>query len=98
MNIQSYCSLDKDKISKLPERKLEISLSIKEPYTPEQFATEAIEPIPLNVKISDVLFRNGTIEQISTGFERTFHLCREYDIAYSYTETANGSIARMNVT
>lgn len=60
------------------------------PYTPEQFATEAIEPIPLNIKISDVLFRNGTIEQISTGFERAFHLCRKYDIAYSYTETANG--------
>ena len=43
MNIQSYCSLDKDKISKLPERKIEIFLSIKEPYTAEQYNMNAID-------------------------------------------------------
>lgn len=43
MRIQSYCSLDRDKISLLPERILEISLSIKEPYTPEQYNMNAID-------------------------------------------------------
>ena len=60
------------------------------PYTPEDFATKGLEPIPLNITISDILFRDGTIEQVSTGFERTFEACRACGVAYEYSETATG--------
>lgn len=60
------------------------------PYTPEDYANEGLEPVPLNVTISDILFRDGTIEQVSTGFERTFDACRQRHVRYEYTETATG--------
>ena len=60
------------------------------PYTPEDFAQKGIEPIPLNVKISSVLYKDGTIEQISSGFERTFAACRKYGIDYDYEDTGYG--------
>jgi len=60
------------------------------PYTPEDFAEKGLEPIPLNVTISDILFRDGTIEQISTGFERTFEVCSRQKVDYDYTETPDG--------
>ena len=60
------------------------------PYTPEDFATKGLEPIPLNIAISDVLFRDGTIEQVSTGFERTFDACKAQKVDYEYAETATG--------
>lgn len=60
------------------------------PYTPEDFARRGIEPIPLNKKISETLFRDGTIEQVSTGFERVFDACVEQGVRYGYEETANG--------
>lgn len=60
------------------------------PYTPEDYANEGLEPIPLNVTISDILFRDGTIEQVSTGFERTFDACRRKSVRYEYEETATG--------
>lgn len=43
MKIQSYCSLNKEKIAKLPDRTLEIFLSVKEPYTPEQYNMNEID-------------------------------------------------------
>lgn len=60
------------------------------PYTPEDFARRGIEPIPLNKKISETLFRDGTIEQVSTGFERVFDACADQDVRYAYEETATG--------
>lgn len=60
------------------------------PYSPEMFAFEGLEPIPLNSLINDVLYKDGTIEKFSTGFERTFDVCKKTDINYEYTETANG--------
>ena len=59
-------------------------------YTPEQFVSEGLEPIPMNVLINNVLYKNGTIEQFSTGFERTFEACRESGVEYSYRQTDTG--------
>lgn len=59
-------------------------------YTPEQFVSEGLKPIPMNVLINNVLYKNGTIEQFSTGFERTFEACRESGIEYSYRQTDTG--------
>ena len=60
------------------------------PYTPEMFVEQNLEPIPLNKTINNVLYKNGTIEQFSTGFERVFHQCHIHQIRYDYTETNNG--------
>lgn len=60
------------------------------PYTPEDFAFGYLEPIPMNDRITQVLYKNGTIEQMSTGFERTFDLCEKYNVNYSYQETSYG--------
>ena len=60
------------------------------PYSPEMFASEGLEPIPLNTLINDVLYKDGTIEKFSTGFERTFNACEKADVRYEYTETSNG--------
>jgi len=60
------------------------------PFTPEDFANKGIEPIPLNVKISNILYKDGTIEQISSGFERTFKECKKYGIEYDYLDTGYG--------
>lgn len=47
------------------------------PYSPEMFAFEGLEPIPMNNIINDVLYKDGTIEKFSTGFERTFDACKK---------------------
>lgn len=60
------------------------------PYTPEDFASKGVEPIPLNIKISNVLYKDGTIEQISSGFERAFKECKKYNIEYDYLDTGYG--------
>lgn len=60
------------------------------PYTPEQFASRGIEPIPLNNIITKTLFRDGTVEEASTGFERTFDYCKQFSIDYEHEETVNG--------
>ena len=60
------------------------------PYAPEDFATKGIEPIPLNVKITNTLYKDGTIEQISSGFERTFNECKKYGVEYEYLDTGYG--------
>ena len=60
------------------------------PYTPEMFAKQGIEAIPLNTLISNVLYKNGTIEQFSTGFSRAFDVCEKESIKYDYTQTQDG--------
>ncbi|MDY3768586.1 MAG: putative DNA binding domain-containing protein, partial [Sphaerochaetaceae bacterium] len=60
------------------------------PYTPEQFAFESLEPIPMNNKICSVLYGDDTIEKYSTGFERTFTLCKESGVKYAYEDTGLG--------
>lgn len=60
------------------------------PYTPEMFAKHGIEAIPLNALISNVLYKDGTIEQFSTGFSRTFDICKKESIKYDYTQTQDG--------
>ena len=60
------------------------------PYTPEDFANKGIEPIPLNIKISNTLYRDGTIEQISSGFERAFRECKKNGVIYEYEDTGYG--------
>ena len=60
------------------------------PFTPQDFADRESEPLPLNPAISDILFRNGTAEQASAGFERAFRACREKNVRYEYAETTTG--------
>lgn len=60
------------------------------PYTPEEFAENALQPIPMNPTISNVLYRDGTIEEIATGFERTFSACKKAHIDYSYENLPDG--------
>ena len=60
------------------------------PYTPEDFASKGIEPIPLNIKISNTLYKDGTIEQISSGFERAFKECKKSGIEYDYLDSGYG--------
>ena len=60
------------------------------PFTPEQFAFEGQEPIPLNNKICSVLYNDETIEKHSTGFERTFESCKKENVKYDYLDTGLG--------
>ena len=57
------------------------------PYTPEMFVQKGL---PLNAVINNVLYRNGAIEQFSTGFERVFEACDAEHIRYEYDESPNG--------
>ncbi|MCF0114025.1 MAG: winged helix-turn-helix transcriptional regulator [Erysipelotrichaceae bacterium] len=59
-------------------------------YNPEDFATQAIEPIELNPKIIRTLFKTGEIDSFGSGFERTFELCKENNIRYEYVKTKLG--------
>ena len=56
------------------------------------FAKEGIEAIPLNALISNTLYKDGTIEQFSTGFSRTFDICEKKSIKYDHTQTKDGFI------
>lgn len=60
------------------------------PFTPEQFAFEGQEPIPLNNKICSILYNDETIEKHSTGFERTFEACKKDKVKYEYLDTGLG--------
>ena len=60
------------------------------PYTPEDYATGNYSPLPLNITISHILYLRGMIEEVSTGFERTFDLCEKNDVKYAYEDTSNG--------
>ncbi len=59
-------------------------------YTPEDFASSAAEPIMLNPKIVNVLFKAAVIESFGTEYERTFAACRNAGVAYSYENTKTG--------
>lgn len=41
-------------------------------YTPEDFSSGKLEPIPMNPTITNILNIDGLIEKLSTGFERVF--------------------------
>ncbi len=58
--------------------------------TPEDFATSAAEPIMLNPKIVNVLFKSGMIESFGSGFERAFEACRQAGVRYAYENTLTG--------
>lgn len=45
-------------------------------FKPEDFADNSAEPIMLNPKIVNVLFKCSVIESFGTGFERTFASCK----------------------
>ena len=60
------------------------------PYTPEQFAFQGQEAIPLNNKICSILYNDETIEKHSTGFERTFEYCNQSKVKYEYEDTGLG--------
>ena len=60
------------------------------PYSPEEFAQGKAVAIPMNNTITEVLYRGGIIEKLSTGFERTFTLCEKNKIEYSYEELNTG--------
>ncbi len=60
------------------------------PYTPEEYAAGNLQPVPMNELISHVLYLSGTIEKISTGFERTFGICDENNVSYTYEEIVTG--------
>lgn len=59
-------------------------------FTPEDFAENAAEPIMLNPKIVNVLFKCSVIESFGTGFERTFAACKSAGIKYEYENTKTG--------
>lgn len=59
-------------------------------YTPEDFAFNSEEPVMLNPKIVDVLFRAGDIESFGSGFRRTFDACSKAGVEYRYMETKAG--------
>ena len=60
------------------------------PYSPEEFAQGKAVAIPMNNTITEVLYRGGIIEKLSTCFERTFALCEKNKIEYSYEELNTG--------
>ena len=59
-------------------------------YTPEDFANKAEEPVMLNPKIVNILFKTALIESFGTGFERTFKECEKAGVKYSYENTKSG--------
>ena len=58
--------------------------------TPEDFAGSAAEPVMLNPKIVNVLFKSGEIESFGSGFERTFNACQKEKVKYSYENLKTG--------
>ena len=61
-----------------------------EGYTPEDFANSKAQPIMLNPKIVNVLFKADEIESFGYGFENTFKACAETKTHYSYENTLTG--------
>ncbi|MCM1308893.1 MAG: HTH domain-containing protein, partial [Butyrivibrio sp.] len=59
-------------------------------FTPEDFANNAAEPIMLNPKIVNVLFKAAVIESFGTGYERTFAACQSAGVEYEYENTKTG--------
>ncbi len=59
-------------------------------YVPEDFANKDEEPVMLNPKIVNVLFKTSLIESFGTGFDRTFKACKKAGVKYSYENTKSG--------
>lgn len=59
-------------------------------FTPEDFANKSEEPIMLNPKIVNVLFKTSVIESFGTGFERAFTACDDKGVEYGYENTKTG--------
>ena len=59
-------------------------------FKPEDFAENSAEPIMLNPKIVNVLFKCSVIESFGTGFERTFTACKNAGVKYEYENTKTG--------
>ena len=59
-------------------------------FKPEDFAENSAEPIMLNPKIVNVLFKCSVIESFGTGYERTFSSCKSAGVKYEYENTKTG--------
>ncbi len=59
-------------------------------YTPDDFASGKEEPVMLNPKIINVLFKTGEIESFGSGFERTFKVCDDNQVSYYFENTKSG--------
>lgn len=59
-------------------------------YTPEDFAIRHEEPIMLNPKIINVLFKTCEIESFGYGFDNTFKECVVSNVKYEYENTKSG--------
>lgn len=59
-------------------------------FIPEDFANNAAEPIMLNPKIVNVLFKAAVIESFGSGYERTFAACQSAGVEYEYENTKTG--------
>ena len=59
-------------------------------FKPEDFAENSAEPIMLNPKIVNILFKSSVIESFGTGFERTFAACKAAGVKYEYENTKTG--------
>ena len=59
-------------------------------FNPEDFASSSAEPIMLNPKIVNVLFKASVIESFGTGYERTFAACEKAGVKYEYEHTKTG--------
>ena len=59
-------------------------------FTPEDFAYGHEQPIMLNPKIVNVLYRSNQIESIGYGFERTFAECKQAGVKFQSANTQSG--------
>lgn len=59
-------------------------------FIPEDFANNAAEPIMLNPKIVNILFKAAVIESFGSGYERTFAACQSAGVEYEYENTKTG--------
>lgn len=57
---------------------------------PEEFAYDHREPISMNPRIVDILYKSGQIESLASGFERTFSYCKKEMVKTEYFESAEG--------
>ena len=59
-------------------------------YTPEDFAIRHEEPVLLNPKIVNVLFKTCEIESFGYGFDNTFKECAMAKVKYEYENNKSG--------
>ena len=59
-------------------------------YKPEDFAYGSQEPVMLNKRIVNVLFKTGRIESFGSGFRRAFEACKAEHVSFDYENTKSG--------